>query len=43
MIVASPNEMTLEELKAICDGLGVEFVIEDGGITGVTRKENETK
>ena len=41
MIERNPNAMTLEELQAICDGLGVEFVIEDGGITGVVRKEED--
>ena len=38
MVVRNPNAMTLEELQAICEGLGVEFVIEDGGITGVEKK-----
>jgi hypothetical protein len=35
MIISNYNEMSVEELQAIHDGLGLGFVIEDGEIKAV--------
>lgn len=40
MIVTDYNKMTVEELGVIHENLGIDFLIENGKITGTTKEDN---
>lgn len=43
MFVTDLNKMSIEELLVINNGLGVSYVIENGGITGVVKNDEDRK
>lgn len=41
MIVTDYNQMTVEELRAIHENLGIDFLVENGKITGIVQGGEE--
>lgn len=41
MIITDFNEMSIGDLQKIAEGLPMSFIIEDGRISGVVRREED--